>query len=876
MKASQRISMSKALAASFSNVSMPRNAGERSDQEKDEIYSDWKRLINMSKDALDKWAENPDRLKASLNRSEADSQGDIQSGYDSLHRIKRRVSKPREDWSSEDYDNAAQENGFNSRMLGNEPGAPVPDTGMSKWEISLRNWGHDPSLESSPAYGKWKQWKAKHKGKTASSFKVDMSHYAKWVKGEFEQAVLDREATLERARAVDIRDLQRRVKELVPEAKDIRDLGKTFPRDVMTRLNDIPINDGRWDEAHKIIRTIWDLMGESQQAPDYAKEARILIAKTERNMKALASAVSKAIGRVPVWNGSNIRIEVLYDKDWVNPIEDAIVHVGNRGASFTLFGGGKLYVEDVLDSGDREFFRTPEEESDYFSLVKELQKPGSSAKGDKIVLYTARPTKDRDFYARSRSLPSGIFLTTDIDRAYGIAHDLGGREVRDIWKVVTDDAYLIQTLNAGRTKDYQVVREAPARMTLIVEGSPQSRNAGTGIRRHLSEMPYQELPSPAKKALREFGIDFHNMTYLYGAIPTKALIREVMTKNADVRGDFKDWEEYHSWYMNDPESGRGTPSGAVRWPIVLTDEPGEVIDDGWHRFHQAVAAGESNIYAVLPVSKGRTALAAKVAHEYRCLEVARQLTAGKTAGTRADFEHPEVLAAFGSFLPVRTASLTKKLSQVLALFKKAPKVWEEFKSMMRVKSIADLPRAIKDLAKQGFSTLGKLVKKATETFPLSIYFVPKHRVAGLTELMSRLMSRFPKLKALLDKVPEKLDPIDKWLNKYMPRLKRPLMAAIFIWVWMNVAEITWDFNDLITGFTGGLSLPQLFATFPESAIGFVFASFGVGYHFLPITLAARLLWLTAKGIIDWKKGGFEVDWARLGAPEQGRELVPAT
>lgn len=140
-----------------------KTAAERSDKEKDEIYSEWKELINMSEKALKDWADNPDRLKASLNRSEADSEGDIQSGYDSLHRIKRRVSKPRSEWTDEDYDNAAQENGFNKRMIGNKPGDPVSGTDMSKWEISLRNWGHDPSLKSSPAHGKWKRWKDSHK-----------------------------------------------------------------------------------------------------------------------------------------------------------------------------------------------------------------------------------------------------------------------------------------------------------------------------------------------------------------------------------------------------------------------------------------------------------------------------------------------------------------------------------------------------------------------------------------------------------------------------------------------------------------------------------------------------------------------------------------
>lgn len=137
----------------------------RSDAEKDAIFSKWKDLVNMTEKELTKWSKDPDRLEASLNREEA---GKIQSGYDSLHRIKRRVSKNQSDWSDEDYDNASQENGFNQRMLGNNPGEPVADTGMSKWEISLRNWGHDPSKTTSPANAKWKSWKKRHQLKTAS------------------------------------------------------------------------------------------------------------------------------------------------------------------------------------------------------------------------------------------------------------------------------------------------------------------------------------------------------------------------------------------------------------------------------------------------------------------------------------------------------------------------------------------------------------------------------------------------------------------------------------------------------------------------------------------------------------------------------------
>lgn len=149
---------------------MDKISKERSEEEKKEIYRKWCELINMTQDELDAWAENPDRLKASLSRERAKKEG-IQAGLDSFHRIKRRYSKPREDWTAQDYDNASQENSFNSRMLGNEPGKVVPGTGRSKWEISLRNWGHAPSKKSSPAYSKWKAWKESNKDEIRESLK---------------------------------------------------------------------------------------------------------------------------------------------------------------------------------------------------------------------------------------------------------------------------------------------------------------------------------------------------------------------------------------------------------------------------------------------------------------------------------------------------------------------------------------------------------------------------------------------------------------------------------------------------------------------------------------------------------------------------------
>ena len=133
------------------------------DDEKRDIYNRWHKLINMTQKELDDWGDNPGRLKASLNRQRAKEEGGIQSGYDSFRRIVRRKSKPLKDWSPQDFQNAQQEINFNSRMLGNNPGQPVnKDIMKSKWEISLLNWGHDPSKKNSPSYGKWKAWEDDH------------------------------------------------------------------------------------------------------------------------------------------------------------------------------------------------------------------------------------------------------------------------------------------------------------------------------------------------------------------------------------------------------------------------------------------------------------------------------------------------------------------------------------------------------------------------------------------------------------------------------------------------------------------------------------------------------------------------------------------
>jgi hypothetical protein len=192
-----------------------------------------------------------------------------------------------------------------------------------------------------------------------------------------------------------------------------------------------------WLAARKVLRTFEDAIDAMvhDPDPDYEADYQRLLNTTEVHGKALIQALQGAIRRIKSWSGSRIRIRPNVvggsDGNWSTPIESFYVLVGDEHLGFSVFTtkGKPDQVEDVLEGGDLDFFRSPLETSDYFNLIKEIRKPGSSSQGKTLTLWTARPTKDRRLYERARTLPPNLFLTTDMNRASGIAHDLGASEV---------------------------------------------------------------------------------------------------------------------------------------------------------------------------------------------------------------------------------------------------------------------------------------------------------------------------------------------------------------------------------------------------------------------------------------------------------------
>ena len=102
----------------------------------DEIWDEWRDLVNMAPKELEKWLET----------DESKSVGDSDSGESTGHKSGRRIVKikrtNKDDLTSDQWDHMATVVGYIKRHC--SQGAPKEDVESSDWTYSLKNWGHDP------------------------------------------------------------------------------------------------------------------------------------------------------------------------------------------------------------------------------------------------------------------------------------------------------------------------------------------------------------------------------------------------------------------------------------------------------------------------------------------------------------------------------------------------------------------------------------------------------------------------------------------------------------------------------------------------------------------------------------------------------------
>lgn len=198
---------------------------------------------------------------------------------------------------------------------------------------------------------------------------------------------------------------------------------------------------------------------------DIKKTIQNVMVETQKNMENIKDLIEQAISRISNWNNSPIIIHPSANKEEFTPSNSAQVMLGIDEMSPSFMIDEKIDIDDIIEGGDEDFFKSPQIQSDYFNLINELKKPGSTNKGKILTLYTARPKKDRQQYLASQELPVNVFLANSYDHVEGIASDFGGE--RDIWRVRVDSRYLTQTLD-GNVKYYQVIKTAPAKMELLL------------------------------------------------------------------------------------------------------------------------------------------------------------------------------------------------------------------------------------------------------------------------------------------------------------------------------------------------------------------------------------------------------------------------
>jgi hypothetical protein len=105
------------------------------DQEKQEVYTDFKKLVNMSASSLEKWLQTEDSKKVGWDSGDGES-----VGHKSGEKIISILHKKKADLQDADYKHMQKVVGYIKRHSAQKPKGDTKDT---HWNYSLKNWGHD-------------------------------------------------------------------------------------------------------------------------------------------------------------------------------------------------------------------------------------------------------------------------------------------------------------------------------------------------------------------------------------------------------------------------------------------------------------------------------------------------------------------------------------------------------------------------------------------------------------------------------------------------------------------------------------------------------------------------------------------------------------
>lgn len=103
----------------------------------DQVIKDFRRVVNLKRDQLERWLSLPDSKK--LGFKDEIKEGTV--GHESGKRILKILSKRRDKYTDDDLRHMQTVVGF---VRKHKKEKPPGDVFASNWRYSLMNWGHDP------------------------------------------------------------------------------------------------------------------------------------------------------------------------------------------------------------------------------------------------------------------------------------------------------------------------------------------------------------------------------------------------------------------------------------------------------------------------------------------------------------------------------------------------------------------------------------------------------------------------------------------------------------------------------------------------------------------------------------------------------------
>ncbi|WP_138934193.1 DUF3140 domain-containing protein [Roseovarius arcticus] len=107
-----------------------------SSKSQDQIWSEWRDLVNMAPQELEDW------LETDASKSVGDANDGESTGHASGRRIVTIKRTNKADLNDDQWDHMAKVTGYINRHKAQ--GGPDTDVEHSAWRYSLMNWGHDP------------------------------------------------------------------------------------------------------------------------------------------------------------------------------------------------------------------------------------------------------------------------------------------------------------------------------------------------------------------------------------------------------------------------------------------------------------------------------------------------------------------------------------------------------------------------------------------------------------------------------------------------------------------------------------------------------------------------------------------------------------